>query len=165
MSITTCSVDSQWEPAEEHRELSLVLSDDLEGWDGVGWKGGPSRKGRICTYSWFTSLHSRHYHYIVKQWYSTLKKVSIFTPCILHLMKLDCKLLEGQEPHLIYIYIFSSIWIWKVLINFGWIFEVKSGFVFKWLGVLRPALSNIRDWVLFSLFKKIFWLRPKACGI
>ena len=32
-------IDSQGESAVEHRELSSVLCDDLEGWDGVGVGG------------------------------------------------------------------------------------------------------------------------------
>ena len=51
MSITVCNIDSQWEPAEWHRELSLVLREDLKGCDGVGWKGDPRGKGRMCAYS------------------------------------------------------------------------------------------------------------------
>ena len=33
-SGTMCKTDSQWEAAIEHRELSSVLCDDLEGWEG-----------------------------------------------------------------------------------------------------------------------------------
>ena len=29
----TCKRDSQWEAAVQHREFSLVVCDDLEGWD------------------------------------------------------------------------------------------------------------------------------------
>ena len=29
-----CKMQSEWEAAVRHRELSLVLRDDLEGWDG-----------------------------------------------------------------------------------------------------------------------------------
>ena len=29
-----CKIDSQWEPAVYHRELSSMLCDDLRGWDG-----------------------------------------------------------------------------------------------------------------------------------
>ena len=31
-----CKIDSQWEPAVQHRESSSVPFDDLEGWDGCG---------------------------------------------------------------------------------------------------------------------------------
>ena len=31
-----CKIDSQWEFAVWHSELSLVLCDNLDGWDGVG---------------------------------------------------------------------------------------------------------------------------------
>ena len=36
-----CQVASQWEPAGEHRGLTLVPCDDLERWDAGRWKGGP----------------------------------------------------------------------------------------------------------------------------
>ena len=37
----------------KHRELSLVLCDDLDGWDGEGqgWEGGPRGKEYMNTYS------------------------------------------------------------------------------------------------------------------
>ena len=45
-----CQVASQWEPAGEHRGLTLVPCDDLEGWDVGRWKGGP--RGRdICIHT------------------------------------------------------------------------------------------------------------------
>ena len=31
-----CKIHSQWEAAAEHREISSVLRDDLEGWDSEG---------------------------------------------------------------------------------------------------------------------------------
>ena len=38
------------EPAVQHRELSSVLCDDLDGWDGgVGWEGGS--RGRAYMYT------------------------------------------------------------------------------------------------------------------
>ena len=33
---TKCEIDSQWEAAAQHREISLVLCDHLEGWDREG---------------------------------------------------------------------------------------------------------------------------------
>ena len=33
---TKCKTDSQWEAAAQHREISLVLCDHLEGWDREG---------------------------------------------------------------------------------------------------------------------------------
>ena len=36
-----CKTDSQWAAAAEGREHSSVLSDERDGWDGVGWEGGP----------------------------------------------------------------------------------------------------------------------------
>ena len=44
----TCDVDSWWGAAVEGRELSSVLSDDLEGWDG-GWKGDSGGRGYMYT--------------------------------------------------------------------------------------------------------------------
>ena len=32
--MTMCKIDSEWEPAVQHRELSSVLCDDLDRWDG-----------------------------------------------------------------------------------------------------------------------------------
>lgn len=40
--------DSQWEAATQG---SLVLHDDLEGWDGSRWKGGSGGMGYMFTYS------------------------------------------------------------------------------------------------------------------
>ena len=48
-------VDSQWEPDAEHRELSLLLCDDLHGWDGGGEYPEGSRgcpKGRVYMYTY-----------------------------------------------------------------------------------------------------------------
>ena len=42
---TMCEIDSQWEAAVQHRELSSVLCDNLERWNGVGWEGGPRGRG------------------------------------------------------------------------------------------------------------------------
>ena len=48
---TICKTDSPWKPAVNHRKLSLVLCDDLEGWEcGGGWEGGPRRKGYTYAY-------------------------------------------------------------------------------------------------------------------
>ena len=42
-----CNADSQQETAVEHRELSSVLCDDLEGWDqGAGGAGGSGREAQ-----------------------------------------------------------------------------------------------------------------------
>lgn len=38
-----CKADRQQEAAAEHRELSTVLRDELEGWDGGG-RGGESQE-------------------------------------------------------------------------------------------------------------------------
>ena len=42
---TMCKIDSYWEAAVQHGELSLVLCDDLEGWDGAGG-GREVQRGR-----------------------------------------------------------------------------------------------------------------------
>ena len=34
-----------------NRELSSVLCDDLDGWDGEEWEGGPRGRGYMYTYS------------------------------------------------------------------------------------------------------------------
>ena len=62
-----CSVvrktDSQWEPAIQHWELSLVLSVDLEGWNG----GQRVQKGGT------TCIHVANQHSIVMQLYPQSK--------------------------------------------------------------------------------------------
>ena len=45
----TCKTDSQWGPAVYHRELSLVLSDDLEGRDKGKWEGSSRGNGYMYT--------------------------------------------------------------------------------------------------------------------
>lgn len=65
--------DSSWETAVEHQGLSLVLCDDLEGWDGRGQEA--RERGdiytHICmyvyTYGCFLSLYSRNQYNTVKQ--------------------------------------------------------------------------------------------------
>ena len=42
------------------RELGSVLCDDLYGWDGGGWEGGPRGRGYMYTYNRFTSLYRRN---------------------------------------------------------------------------------------------------------
>ena len=47
---TKCKIDSEWEAAAQHREISSVLCDHLEGWDGEGGREGDARgkrKGNI----------------------------------------------------------------------------------------------------------------------
>ena len=46
-----CKIDSQWEAAAQHREISSVLCDHLEGWDREGGKEEDARGkryGDIC---------------------------------------------------------------------------------------------------------------------
>ena len=48
---TKCEVDGWWEAAAQHREISSVLCDHLEGWDGEGGRerdAGGKRYGSIC---------------------------------------------------------------------------------------------------------------------
>ena len=48
---TKCKIDSWWEAAAWHREISSVLCDHLEGWDGEGGREGDARGkryGNIC---------------------------------------------------------------------------------------------------------------------
>ena len=49
--MTKCKIDSWWEAAAEHREISSVLCDHLEGWDREGGREGDARGkryGDIC---------------------------------------------------------------------------------------------------------------------
>ena len=48
---TKCKIDSQWEAATQHREISSVLCDQLEGWDRECGREGDARgkrHGDIC---------------------------------------------------------------------------------------------------------------------
>ena len=69
---TKCKIDSQWEAAAQHREISSVLRDHLEGWDREGGRemqeGGGM--GIYVHVQLFTLLYSRNYHSIVKQLFS-----------------------------------------------------------------------------------------------
>ena len=42
-----CKPDDKWEADGQPRELSLVLCDDLEGWDGGSGGGGRLRREGI----------------------------------------------------------------------------------------------------------------------
>ena len=56
---TGCEVDSWWEAAEWRREISSVLCDHLEGWDGEGGREGDAGGGRygdVCICVTFTLL-------------------------------------------------------------------------------------------------------------
>ena len=48
--VLPCEIASQWEEAAWHRELSSVLCDDLEGWDGACGRS-LQREGYMYTYS------------------------------------------------------------------------------------------------------------------
>ena len=59
-----CKTDSQWEAAIEHRELSSVLCDDLEGWEGEAQEEG------TCVYVLLVIVQQRltqHCHAIILQ--------------------------------------------------------------------------------------------------
>ena len=48
---TKCKIDTQWEAAAQHRDISSVLCDHLEGWDREGGREGDAsgkRYGDIC---------------------------------------------------------------------------------------------------------------------
>ena len=48
---TKYKIDSQWEAAAQHKEISSVLCDHLEGWDREGGREGDARGkryGDIC---------------------------------------------------------------------------------------------------------------------
>ena len=47
---TVCKTDSWWEPAAQHRELSSMLCDDLDGHDGREVQEGGDNG--ICVYVW-----------------------------------------------------------------------------------------------------------------
>ena len=47
--MTTWQIDSWQEAAAEHREFSLVLRNDVDGWDGR-WVGGRSKRKGIYVY-------------------------------------------------------------------------------------------------------------------
>ena len=48
MYITRYKTASYWKVAVQHREPSLVLSDNTEGWGGVGGSGEVQEGGDIC---------------------------------------------------------------------------------------------------------------------
>ena len=47
MRSTTCTTESQWEAAVQHREITSVLCNDLEGWDG---RREAQEREDICTH-------------------------------------------------------------------------------------------------------------------
>ena len=47
MYTAICKTDSKWEAAIQHRELSSVLCDDIE-----GWVGGRLKREGIYVYIW-----------------------------------------------------------------------------------------------------------------
>ena len=51
-----CKIDSSWEAVVQHREVSLVLCDDLEGWDGEGGKEA-QEGGDMQTYVCIQLVH------------------------------------------------------------------------------------------------------------
>ena len=69
-----CNIDSQWEFAAWHRELRLVLCDNLEGWDGGG-REVQEEEDIMYTYGWFVLIYGRNQHNIVKQLSSNEKEI------------------------------------------------------------------------------------------
>ena len=51
MYTTMCKIESQQEPAAYLRELTLMLCDDLEGWDGGAIVGGRSQRKGMSVYA------------------------------------------------------------------------------------------------------------------
>ena len=45
-----CKIESKWEAAGDHRELSSMLCGDLEGWDGNEGVGGRLKREEIYVY-------------------------------------------------------------------------------------------------------------------
>lgn len=71
----TCALPRVTQPvgsSRQHRELSSVLGEDLEGAMGR-WEGGARWSGHMPAYSWFTMPCSRNECNIEKQLYSSLK--------------------------------------------------------------------------------------------
>ena len=68
--------DSQGEAAEEHRQLSSVLCDDIEGWDGR--VGGRSKREGIYVYIELihTVIQQKRWKAIILQYKFYLKKQS-----------------------------------------------------------------------------------------
>ena len=63
IDITIGKTDTSWRFLYGTGSLNPVLCDHLEGWGGVG--GGGRR--HVYTYDWFTMIHGRNQHNIVKQ--------------------------------------------------------------------------------------------------
>ena len=76
MHSTTCKVGSQCRAAVQHRELSSVLGDDLEGWtgewgDGIQGRRLKNKETPVCM--WLIRVVVRRNHYnVVKQLYSNI---------------------------------------------------------------------------------------------
>ena len=47
---SVCAIDSWWKSAVWHRELSALLCDNLDGWDGGGWVRGRLKRKGIYAY-------------------------------------------------------------------------------------------------------------------
>ena len=58
---TKCKIDSQWEAAAQHREISSVLCDHLEGWDRDG--GRETQEGGDMGIYVYVQL----IHFVIKQ--------------------------------------------------------------------------------------------------
>ena len=64
MYTTKCEIDSQWETAAQHRKISSVLCDHLEGWDREGGRE-MQEGGDMGTY-----VYVQLVHFVIKQLYS-----------------------------------------------------------------------------------------------
>ena len=49
-TTTMCKTDNQWEAVVQHRRLSSMLCDDLEGWNGGWQEEGSTGRGYIYTH-------------------------------------------------------------------------------------------------------------------
>ena len=67
--IIVCKIDSQWEFAVGHRELNLVLCDNLE-----GWEASSRGRGHRYTYDWYMLIYQRNQHNMLKQLSSNSNK-------------------------------------------------------------------------------------------
>ena len=67
--------DGRWHPAVGHRELSLVLYYDSDGWvGGSSWEGGLRERGYVFIYSWFMPLYNTETNTSLKSSNTSIKK-------------------------------------------------------------------------------------------
>ena len=73
--ITICKIDSKWESAVWHRELSPEFCEKTV--EGMGWERGLGRRGHVYICGWFMFMYGRGQHNTVKQLSSKGKKRKI----------------------------------------------------------------------------------------